>query len=466
MGGENIRIRILGKCSLRGEWKKGNEMKKFSINLYKLLYYIIALLPLLWVKNINILGDNALPLLLIVFEVGIVCKKILDNKIRIIDIKRKYSVDQCVCGFIFLFSLWKILSFLTGMFTKDMPDMEFYTTFLVAMGIYLLTDRQMEMNSRFLKVLTICGTLGSSIILLTDIKGINIKTIIDALTESSDGIYAYLLLAVMISILNYILVEEHGKWTLLWLAPIALDMLVLLLHHNSISNWIVVFALLLIASFFRPRATLIKKIGILLFLFLFLWANISLVLNYVKPFEVESTYSIEAGVYMELILTLGGIFFFYFWDRLPQEVDLHKVSMIRMQRHFRMITGVLGFVFFIFIAGGESWQSLPDNGLQGFVKGLALPLSKELVAGSSTIFTWIVEMGLMMVVLFLIWFYQIGKRLFERCERDREENNIFFLIYILFLIEIFIWEVPCNVFIAYMFLISMGNVQPRKEWYD
>lgn len=66
---------------------------------------------------------------------------------------------------------------------------------------------------------------------------------------------------------------------------------------------------------------------------------------------------------MELVLALGGILFFHFWDRLPQEVDLHKVSMVRMQRYFRMVTGVLGFVFLIFIAGGETWQSLPDNGL-------------------------------------------------------------------------------------------------------
>lgn len=83
------------------------------------------------------------------------------------------------------------------------------------------------------------------------------------------------------------------------------------------------------------------------------------------------------------------------------------------------------------------------------------------MAGSSTIFTWIVEMGPVIVILFLIWFYYIGKQLCRKCGRDREENNIFFLIYILFLIELFIWEIPSNVFIAYIFMISMGNIQPK-----
>lgn len=437
-------------------------MKKFSFNLHKLLYYIIALLPLILVKQISALGGNILPLLIIALEVCLICKKILDNKGKKISIVKKHTIDKIICGFIFVFALWKIFCFLMGIFSSGLLDMEFYTIILVVTGLYLLMDFQMDENPWFLKVVTIGGTIGSVMILLNDIKDSKVGAIIDGLTVSNDGIKSYLLLVVMLGIVNYILLAETKKWRQLWLVPIALNMFVLLLHQSYISNWLIVFVLLVIASFFRPRATLIKKIGILLFLFVFLWSNMSLIINYTQWFQVEAVYSLEASVYMELVLALGGLLFFHFWDRLPKDADLHKVSMVKMQEYFRMVSCILGFVFLIFVAGGDAWQALPDTSLQGFVKVLALPLSKELVVGSSTIFTWIVEMGIVMVILFLLWFYQIGKRLLKKCGIDQEKNNVFLLIYILFLVEIFIWEVPCNVLIVYMFMISMGNIQPIR----
>ena len=350
-----------------------------------------------------------------------------------------------------------------GIFSKGSLDMEFYTTMLVISGLYFLMDYQLEKNTLFLKLLTVCGTIGSCVILLSDINGMDMKIYIDALTISSDGINAYLLLVVLLIIVNYMVLDDSRKWNKFGLVPIVLNMFVLLLHQSHISNWVLVFTMLSIASFIRPRATMMKKVGILLFVFLFLWANMSLVLNYTKWFQVGATYSLEVSVYMELFLALGGLLFFHYWDRLPKDVDLHKIGMVKMQRCFRMVTGVLGFIFLIFITGGAAWQSLPDTGMKGFVKFLAMPLSNELTAGSSTIFTWIVEMGPVIVILFLIWFYLIGKNLYKKCGIDQEKNNMFFLIYIVFLVEIFIWEIPCNVLIVFMFLISMGSVQSIKE---
>ena len=64
-------------------------------------------------------------------------------------------------------------------------------------------------------------------------------------------------------------------------------------------------------------------------------------------------------------------------------------------------------------------------------------------------------------MLILIWLYQMGNSLYKRCGVDRENNNFFFLLYIVFLIEMILWELPCNVLMIYMFLISMGNVKPK-----
>ena len=66
-----------------------------------------------------------------------------------------------------------------------------------------------------------------------------------------------------------------------------------------------------------------------------------------------------------------------------------------------------------------------------------------------------------MVLLVLLWIYEMGRRLYKRCGIDREQNNVFFILYILFLISFFLWELPGNVLVVYLFLVSMGMVKPE-----
>lgn len=435
-------------------------MKKLSFNLHNFLYYTILILPLILVKQISVLGDNVLPLVVIALEVILICKKILDHKGKRFII-RKYPMDKYICFFILVFVLGKILGFLFGFFFGELPDMEFYTTILAITMLYLLMDFRADRNRWWQSVAVVCATIGSVAILLTCINGIELDFLTDALTATSDGVISYLVLANVLCIMNYILMDDSLKWSNVWLVPVALQMFALLLMQSHIANWLVVFLLLAVASFFRPRASLIKKVGILLFLFLFLWSNMSLVLGYTKWFSVGAVYSLEASVYMELLLALGGLLFFHYWDKLPENMDLHRISMIKMQICFKRVLGVLALVFLIFVTGGNMWQSLAGEGLQGFIRVLALPLSSEIMSGSSTFFYWLLELGVVAVLLILIWLYQMGSSLYRRCGVDRENNNFFFLLYIVFLIEMILWELPCNVLMIYMFLISMGNVKPK-----
>lgn len=435
-------------------------MKKSVLNFNIVLYYIILILPLVWLKQVFVLGESILPLLMIALEVVLICKKILDNKGKKIII-RSYSLDTYICFWIMMYALWKILSFSMGIFSPEIIDMEFYTSILAVTILYLLMDFQINENLGWQSAAVICGTMGSFLIFLSSLNGMEISHLIDALKVRNDGIVSYLLVVNLLSITNWILYKEENKRNNLWLAVTGFNMFVLLLNQNHVSNWIIVFCLLAIASYFRPRAFLIKKIGILLFLFLFLWSNMSLLLNYTEWFQVEAVYSLETSVYMELFLALGGLLFFYFWDRIPEDTDLYKISMIKMQYYFRMVLGILGMAFLMFTMGGNVWQSLADEGLRGFVKSLALPLTSEITAGNSTMFQWLEQLGVFGIVLIFIWFYQMGLRLYKKCGKDKERANCFFIFYIVFLFQIFMWEVTANIIYVFVFLISLGNVKPK-----
>lgn len=436
-------------------------MKKISFNFNNIIYYLILILPLVLTKRVLLLGENILPLVVIALEVVLICKRILDNKGKKIRIE-SYPIDKYICFLIMVYVLWKILSFSLGISSNAVIiDMEFYTLIFAVTLLYLLMDFQVNVNPQWQKIAVLGGSVGSFLIFLSFLKDREFQHLTDALVITEDGIVSYLFLATLLSIINWILNKTENKWNNLWLAVTGFNMFVLLLKQSHISNWMIVFCLLSVAAFFRPRASLIKKVGILLFLFLFLWSNMSLVLNYMKWFQVEAVYSLETSVYMELCLALGGLLFFHFWDRIPEGTKLHKISMVKMQHYFRMVLGVLTFVFLIFVMGGSSWNSLADDGLKGFVKALALPLHSELIKGSSTIFVWLAKLGVVGVLLFLIWFYQMGMRMYKRCGVDQERENCFLIYYLVFLFSIFMWEVPGNVLFALVFLVSMGNVKPK-----
>ena len=437
-------------------------MKKFSLSFTNILYYILLMLPLVLTKQVLVLGENILPLFIISLEAALICKKILENKGKRF-VVRSYPMDKYICFFLLIYVLWKILSYSMGFFSAEILDMEFYTAILAVTVLYLLMDFQININPGWQNIAVVGGTIGSLLIFLSTIKGLEVSNLnlTDALSKTNDGVISYLLLINLLSITNWILRKEENKWSNVWLALSGFNMFVLLLKQSHISNWIIVFSLLSVTAFFRPRASLIRKAGILLFLFLFLWSNMSLVLNYTDWFQVDAVYSLETSVYMELFLALGGLLFFHFWDRIPEGSDLNKISMVKMQYYFRMVLGILGFVFLIFSMGGNVWQSLPDEGLEGFVKALALPLNSEITAGSSTIFQWLNKLGVVGVIFLLIWFYQMGRRLYKRCGVDDEKENCILIFYIAFLLQIFMWEISGNVLFVFMFLVSMGNVKPK-----
>lgn len=437
-------------------------MNKSALNFNIVLYYIILILPLVWLKQVFVLGENILPLLMIALEVVLICKKILDNKGKKFII-RSYSMDKYICFFIMVYVLWKILSFSMGFFPGKEMDMEFYTTVLAVTMLYLFMDFRINVNPKWQQVASLSGTIGSLIIFLSSLNRLETEQfrLTDALTEVNNGIVSYLLLVNLLCISNWIFRKETDRWSNVWLILTGFNMFVLLLNQSHISNWIIVFVLLSLASFSRPRALLIKKIGILLFLFLFLWSNMSLILNYTEWFQVKAVYSLESSVYMELVLALGGLLFFHFWDRIPEGYELQKISMVKMQYYFRMVLGVLIFVFFMFSMGGNEWNFLEDKGVEGFIKFLALPLSSEITTGGSTIFQGLTKLGVIGVVLLFLWFYQLGIRLYKKCGVDNESANFVFIYYSVFLMQLFMWEVPGNVLFVYVFLISTGNVKQK-----
>ena len=101
---------------------------------------------------------------------------------------------------------------------------------------------------------------------------------------------------------------------------------------------------------------------------------------------VEISYNLEISVYLEMLLAIGGLIFFHYWDRLPQGADLNKVSMLKLQRRIKEVLGAYTIFFMGIVLGGSCWQKLQEKGYRTFIKGITVSLVNEIYSTDSLFF--------------------------------------------------------------------------------
>lgn len=114
-------------------------------------------------------------------------------------------------------------------------------------------------------------------------------------------------------------VEESGQ---IWYGGnILIEVFLLLIQKNILAMAVVGLVPLLLPVFCRPSKTLSAQAAQAAFLYGFLVCNMSLITGYTPLLLGIVTYDLELSVYMELLLAVAGVCFFYSWDRYTQGVD-------------------------------------------------------------------------------------------------------------------------------------------------
>ena len=162
-----------------------------------------------------------------------------------------------------------------------------------------------------MEAITIGGGFGTGIFLLCMLNVPYVNSFVMIQDWYWESLASYLLLPVFSSVVLFCTTENRKK-QLLAFGVSLISFFVLFLNENQTGIWLVVFFLLGIPVIFRPRAELIKRSMQLLFTYLFLWCNMSLITNYVKAVTWPPVnYSWEASVYGELVLAVAALIFFH-----------------------------------------------------------------------------------------------------------------------------------------------------------
>lgn len=85
-----------------------------------------------------------------------------------------------------------------------------------------------------------------------------------------------------------------------------------------------------------PVAEIMKRLLQVFFGLALLFCNMSILVNYSGMIHVEgSEYNLECGVVGELFLCLLALYIFRRWDKIPEEMDLRRIKLSRLQRGCR-----------------------------------------------------------------------------------------------------------------------------------
>lgn len=414
------------------------------------------LFSMLFLRDYKVVGLSAFLMAPLLFFIGLLSSKIPDIKFDILWIKKKIRQEWM---FLVVF-LWTILRLIISFFSTYLGatlNRNFIVLVILSCILYFIFyGTRSAYGENWLEAITISGGIGAATLLLCMLDVPYVNSFVMIQDWYWESLASYLLLPVFSSAVLFCTTENRKKQMLAYGVAL-ISFFTLFLNENQTGIWMVVFFFLGIPMLFRPRAELMKRSMQLLFTFLFLWCNMSLITNYVKAITWPPvTYNLEVSVYGELILAVAALLFFHFWDHIPEGKNLNFVSMIGMQKIIRScFIGLL-----LFLGGGivniQRLASLPQEGFTKFLVTLLQPLAQELQSKQTSFFILYQNTGILLTVLVLAMLIILGKKIYTKIHKDKIWTNYLFLFYLLFMAQFFLLDIADQVVLVNILMLLWG----------
>lgn len=320
---------------------------------------------------------------------------------------------------------------------------DFEVTVLALAVMYLLIAAKPVFEEKYFDIVLFSGLIVFALLLIKYLCGEGVAGAFAILLTEKTGIASYTMLVCMIGIWQYIRCEDKLR-SYFYIGVLAIGFLVLFINQNRISIWLMTMVFIAIPILQRPTAELVKRDMQMFFLYLFMLSNMSLLTGYTKLLQVEVNYHLEQSVYLELLVALGGVFFFKFWDRIPEGVDLRRLVMRRMRRGYQFLLRLTGIVFAGILIGGEHWKEMPEGVGLTVVKGFAVPLVEEVRQGKSAFYLCFEQIGVIGGMMILILCVFLIGRLRKGFAFAKPVTSMLVLISSVFLIQLLFWNVSIN----------------------
>lgn len=362
----------------------------------------------------------------------------------------KYLTDTVAITAI-LYALISVIVKLFSASEEGWIDFSWNAEMIALAVICLLVSSGVQFKTFYLDLLLYCGLLVAGLYLLCSLTDGLRSSVVEAFLADSAQVSSYFLLVGMIAVYAYCACRDRMR-SLFYMMVSAISFFVLFLNQNAISLWLMGIFFLMIPVALRPTAVLVKRSMQLFFIYLFMLSNMSLLTEYTQIIRADISYSLEYSVYLDLLIAAGGAAFFYYWDRIPEGVDLNRLVLKKMQRGYRF-TAIMFLVIFaaIVIDGGRT--ALPEGMSYDTVRFLAVPLSEAVGHSKSGILLCFQAIGVLPGIFLLVSMVLFMGRLRRNYVSDRPVVGILILISIVFMIQLLFWNPGIHNIVCYFYLL-------------
>lgn len=208
----------------------------------------------------------------------------------------------------------------------------------------------------------------------------------------------------------------------------------------------------------------IKRTGLMLLMLMLITSNMCLVQFFFEELSGETALTLEGSIYLDVLIAIAGMFFFNYWEKLPENVDEDKLIL----RRFRtgLVSFFIAYVFVLVsvIIGKETILSFTDEGAKGGIKMLFSPLLMSL-NGENMLAHLIEKIDLFSIVLILFIFIRFVMSGNERTKQSTFVLRDMFLVSSSFLVVTVFWKLNYGAIVAaYLLLlvVAFTNESPRE----
>lgn len=342
-----------------------------------------------------------------------------------------------------------------GAIDYNLSAVLFTTVFL-----YYIISNGCKWKIQYFDLLIYLGLIGIGVFLFGYFSDLEMLSKLDNIFENKGMAASYVLPICIISTIMYCLCNDRLK-SVFYLMTSGMGFFVLLMNHSVISLWLMTAVFFLIPLLLCPTAELVKRDMQVFFIYAFMMSNMSLLTNYTSLVPANGVYSLSKSVYVDLLLAIGGVIFFHFWEKIPESVNLHEVVLKKMYKRFCILLIMVGALFTGIIVGGDRWNALPGGMSNDGFKAFALPLVEETRQSENVLYFLTNRCGVLGAMILLIFMAMLLLQMFRNYSMEKPTTAILLLVSIVFAFQILFW-VPSAATLP-MYLIAALFAAFNKE---
>ena len=423
-------------------------------NIQAIFIPAVLLISMLVIVDIEVVGTRLDIILFFALAFIYICFEMVSiRKGHPFPLRLQYPEDVTVLALL----VWSLLGIIGKLFQSwelGVPNHQFQVMCITVSFLYLLFKEVNDFRDRYFDLILYSALIVMGYMLFCYLCNMQMNGILTDIMDDSGRAASYLLLPCVIGVYRYCVCRDRVR-SVFYLLIAIVAFFTLLLNYNIISLWIMAAAFFLIPVVMRPTAELVKRDMQLCFVFFFMMSNMSLLTNYTQLIQKEMSLSLEHSVYIDLLIAVGGVLFFSYWDKIPEEIDKDRLILRKMRRGYILVLKLMGIVFLSFAAGGGRWKSLPDTMGTTIVKSFAVPLIDE-INNSNNIWISCMENSSISALIILIFAGLLIRRIIRNHSFAKPLTGGFQIVTIAVFIESFFFVPYINVLPVYLLIIVMA----------